>query len=125
MGFKINPRKYILISKKSNGKCWYCGKNVEDISDDTPVGDTPSVDHVNPFSESRDDVKNLVLSCRSCNSSKNNKDIETYRFGCARKKLGIPLLSREIISYLKYVGPIRWEDIIEVYKKHIFYGETL
>lgn len=49
---------------KTDGCCWYCGKQTNPFRDFT-------VDHVHPVSlGGSDDVDNLVPACRSCNCSK-------------------------------------------------------
>ncbi len=50
--------------------CWYCGE-----------GNPSTVDHVRPKSlGGGDDMGNLVLACKSCNSSKKDMLVSAFRF---------------------------------------------
>jgi uncharacterized protein YihD (DUF1040 family) len=52
-----------------NHECGYCGKKLKNLTQD----------HVVPVSKGGGYVKqNIIPACRSCNSSKQNKDIETW-----------------------------------------------
>lgn len=49
---------------KTDGACWYCGRQTNPFRDFT-------VDHVYPVAlGGTDDIDNLVPACRSCNSAK-------------------------------------------------------
>lgn len=62
----------------SQGKCSYCG-----------APDNPSIDHLWPKScGGSDQPENLIFSCRSCNSSKNDLDLLAW---AERKGLFPPL----------------------------------
>lgn len=57
-------REYIEYENQEN-TCFICGEKI--------VGETPSIDHIIPWSYLYDDnLWNLVLTHRSCNSSKSN-----------------------------------------------------
>lgn len=50
--------------------CRYCGCDV----------DVPHLDHVIPFSRGgKTTIENLVVSCRSCNASKKDRDLSGWR----------------------------------------------
>lgn len=52
----------------ARAKCVYCGEPAT------------QVDHIVPVSKGgTDDVSNLVPACRSCNSSKGNRDVDEWR----------------------------------------------
>lgn len=82
-----------MFIKKTNGRCWYCGKyiNVRDkyvLSRLTDIErhnsnifkDNFSVDHVLPTSGGgTDNIDNLVPCCTRCNSMKQGKGIEDLR----------------------------------------------
>jgi hypothetical protein len=54
--------------------CWYCGKEVASR-------DELTADHIFPRSKGGDSsLDNLVLVCKSCNSSKNNMDLLEWYF---------------------------------------------
>lgn len=58
------------ILEKFNNECAYCGFK-QDLT----------MDHVVPTSKNgKDAFNNIVPACRSCNSSKNNKDLESWYF---------------------------------------------
>lgn len=56
--------------------CWYCGK------------ESPStIDHVTPICNGgSDEMSNLVMACKSCNSSKRALSVEDFRFQCSWNK---------------------------------------
>ena len=66
---------------RASGKvCAYCGEELETFHD-------MSIDHFIPVCRGRDDsIENLVCSCRWCNSSKSQRDIESFRMNLAIKK---------------------------------------
>lgn len=65
---KTFKKKRILVFKRDKGMCRYCGCGLDS---------NYTIDHVIPKSKSgTDDLENLVLSCRSCNSRKHTKTIE-------------------------------------------------
>ena len=59
-----------VIWAKTNGRCWYCGK------DTNPFRDF-SIDHLEPGEN--DDFDNLVPCCRYCNCAKSNKNLREFR----------------------------------------------
>jgi len=73
----------IQVWAKTNGRCWYCGKQTTPqsaIDCPGPMRDFFCVDHL--ISKDRgggNDLANLVPCCRSCNSSKGTRGIEEFR----------------------------------------------
>lgn len=56
-----------------NGRCYYCGKDVDPFEHWEP-------DHLIPRSQGGgDELANLVLSCRRCNRSKGGRTVDEYR----------------------------------------------
>jgi len=56
-----------------NGRCYYCGIEVDPFSAWEP-------DHMLPRSQGgNDELSNLVLACRKCNRRKGGRDVEEYR----------------------------------------------
>lgn len=77
---KTTQKDLIKISQKSNGRCFYCNST-----------EASEVDHFvsrywwngwdlenAPWEQKLDDLENLFLSCRSCNSKKRNKHPEVF-----------------------------------------------
>ena len=78
MSKKISARKKAQIISKTDGRCAYCGIELFDDDDSTGAGMT--VDHLTPKSRGgTEELGNLVLCCRSCNSTKGSKTLEEYR----------------------------------------------
>jgi 5-methylcytosine-specific restriction endonuclease McrA len=88
---------------KSEGRCWYCGATVELLS--TNPDTLMSVDHfVSQADGGDDDLSNLVPACRSCNSGKGRRSVETFRWTLYRKANGIPNFSLEQRDWLTAQG---------------------
>jgi len=93
------------IWNKTGGRCYYCGVALNPF---TPGGLT--YDHMIP--QSRDGehlIENLVLACKSCNSSKNDKTVEEYRV-YIRTKTGT---ARIFYGELLERGPKHISDILK------------
>lgn len=108
-----------LAFKKTNGCCAYCGIKLSlNKKDDNYI----QIDHIIPRSKcGKNTLENYFCCCRSCNSSKGSKTIESYRILIMKKQ--IPIVFNEIqIKYLKRIGI----DIFKYHKikKHIFFYET-
>lgn len=72
------PLRNKLI-KRDGMYCHYCGKEMDmDLSQSNLNGVT--VEHMNPKIKGGDnDMSNLVLSCRSCNSKKRTKHYQEFK----------------------------------------------
>lgn len=93
MSLGIKGKDRLIVYKKTNGRCWYCGKqtNVRDRYILSVLADSErydnhikqdgfSIDHINPRSKGgTDDVNNLVPCCRHCNAMKHKRGIEDIR----------------------------------------------
>lgn len=65
---RVFKKRRIVVFKRDKGMCRYCGASLDS---------NYTVDHIVPKSKNgTDDLENLVLSCRSCNSRKSTKTIE-------------------------------------------------
>lgn len=72
----ISKAKRLIVYKKYNGKCAYCGKEIQ-LTD-------MQVDHIIPQrictdKETADRIENLNPSCRRCNHYKRARSIERFR----------------------------------------------
>lgn len=98
-----------IVYKKTNGRCWYCGKKLvitKDIHSYNPDGF--SVDHITPKSKGgRNNIENTVPCCRNCNVVKNKKDLEHFRKILKNKrfkdKFGVTFTEKQI-TFLKNNG---------------------
>ena len=57
-----------MLLERKGGKCEWCGKTV--------TGSDATVDHIDPTAGN--DIGNLALLCRSCNSRKNRKSLDAF-----------------------------------------------
>lgn len=81
------------VSKiQNNNYCWYCGKEMEPFK--------LTKDHVFPRSKGGDnDMDNIIMVCKSCNSSKGNMDL--FKWYAEVRKEWPPL--NVLIHYLKNI----------------------
>jgi hypothetical protein len=109
----ISNRVHDTLWKKSRGKCWYCGIDLSNSN--------ITVDHVHPkYAGGNNSEQNLVYSCRSCNSSKGRKNIETYRIWVSHKTQGIPFFNEQQMAFLEQNG---FDTSVLMPKNHLFFGE--
>ena len=81
-----------LAKIQCNNYCWYCGKEVE------PSKFTK--DHVFPRSKGGDnDMDNIIMVCKSCNSSKGDMDLFEWYAEIRHEFPPIPIL----VHYLKNI----------------------
>lgn len=75
----IRPEKRLAIYIRDGFTCAYCGR---DLKDETP--DQINLDHLLPRSAGGgNDATNLITSCKSCNSSRQDKPWASYATGGA------------------------------------------
>jgi 5-methylcytosine-specific restriction endonuclease McrA len=76
---RLNKKKRQVIFDKTNGRCWYCGCELDDKW---------HADHVEPviriygggmLRPQNDTDENLVPACHPCNLHKHSADLENYR----------------------------------------------
>lgn len=106
--------KKIQILKKSNGNCWYCGKTLNLI--DCKSKDYFIVEHQNTRSN---EIDNLVASCKTCNSTKGSKDVESFRSWYENKNQ----LTAEQCIILGQKGFDTNSITSALTEKKVFYGE--
>ena len=79
---KIRPPDHELYVKKlmeSDGKCYYCGQQMQTKSTPPFYGDAYSIDHKLPIScYGSNDESNLVVCCARCNITKGTMTAETF-----------------------------------------------
>jgi hypothetical protein len=66
-----------VVWLKTNGACWYCGKQTHPFGKDR---DSFQVDHFEPVSRGGTNaIENLVPCCGYCNNVKHNKTLDEIR----------------------------------------------
>jgi len=81
-----------LAKIQNNNYCWYCGKEV--------VPTKLTKDHVFPRSKGGDnDMDNIIMVCKSCNSSKGDMDLFEWYAEIRHEFPPIPIL----VHYLKNI----------------------
>ena len=88
----VGTTKVLAVSMKTDGHCGYCGRKL-------PLeGEDVHVDHMTPRGQGgTNQVSNLVLACKRCNSVKGGKDVEEFReyiFGSAANTIENALVPR-------------------------------
>lgn len=82
-----------IAKVKSDGCCWYCGKEVANKSELT-------IDHVFPRSKGgTNEFSNIIMVCKHCNSSKRNTDLLEWYFESRHEFPPVPILEH----YLKQI----------------------
>lgn len=90
---KLTANKVIEIWKKTEGKCFYCGKNIDNRM---------HIDHFHSVSEGGNNItENLVPCCKSCNLSKSNHDIIDFKERQIYKSLDIEPFTAKQKIFLK------------------------
>lgn len=86
-------KKRTAVWNKCPDHCWYCGKVISK--------EEMCIDHVMPrLSGGTNNIDNLLPSCRSCNSAKRHKHIESYRQWLEWKSVGVEPFTDKQIDYL-------------------------
>lgn len=77
---KLKQKDFIKIAQKSNGRCFYCN-SIEASDVDHFVSkywwNKWDLDNA-PWDKRLDDIENLFLACKDCNSKKRNKHPEDF-----------------------------------------------
>lgn len=69
----LTPQQRRAVYDKTDGICWYCGKQTDAILNF-------HVDHVHPVAlGGSNDSENLVPCCRECNTTKRTRTIDAFR----------------------------------------------
>jgi len=130
MSNQYSRSKIARIAAKTDWHCWYCGREVRRYGIGVSHAETLHLEHSTPRSDGGDNSDdNLVPACGTCNTSKQTKDVERYRFSCMLKDLGIVEFSdAQIDALVTILGFDLYESVRVMYrKKHgcdmRFYGE--
>lgn len=103
-------RKQQAVWDKTNGHCWYCGKQLVIGSPSDPeskriIAQWFVMDHVVPKTHGGSDhIHNLVPACWICNSTKGHKTFEQYRLYLSMRQVGMPYFTVEQIAWLQKQG---------------------
>jgi hypothetical protein len=108
---------YMLLSSFYNGKCFYCGKEIK-------KKESAHVDHFIPWSfVQSDQLWNLVISCSSCNLSKNDKlAIEPFLYSLVDRNG--ELLKSQIVTQRLDMKVYTEKKLLELYQYSIDNGLT-
>jgi 5-methylcytosine-specific restriction endonuclease McrA len=73
-GSKPSRSRKMVVWKRDEWACVYCGVGVVDVLDNPPRGITATVDHVVPRSKGGSHkITNLVTACWNCNKKRADK----------------------------------------------------
>jgi CRISPR/Cas system Type II protein with McrA/HNH and RuvC-like nuclease domain len=117
MKFTINQAAEIW--NKTKGKCFYCGKDLQDSN--------THIDHFYPKAHGgRDIVENYVPSCRSCNLSKRDLDVLSFKEKYIYKTLSVRPFTSKQRMFLYNTFDVDIADFIDnKVQKYIFYYEKM
>ena len=94
-----------LAKIQCNNYCWYCGKEVEPSK--------LTKDHVFPRSKGGDnDMDNIIMVCKSCNSSKGDMDLFEWYAEIRHEFPPIPILVHYLKDFMKAHMPSKNIKII-------------
>jgi len=117
LGEKLHEVRKRKIWEKTEGKCYYCGKVLVENQNDGRDHAAWTMDHVTPRAKGGSDaLNNLVPCCVECNQSKNDKNLEEYRFSLIMEvargiwgeectEMIYSILSNEVAKQLDLVKP--------------------
>lgn len=81
----IRSEKRLAIYIRDNFSCLYCGASLKDAA---PA--EIHLDHLTPRSQGgTNDASNLVTSCRSCNCSRGNRNLEDFAPGGSLDRIAV------------------------------------
>jgi len=95
------------VKAKTNGKCYYCGVNLDGVFD---------VEHLVPQARGGTHaLRNLVPSCKPCNSEKGAKSLEDWRdykhMLIACRDFRLPSFNARQVSWLRSQGFEPYESV--------------
>jgi 5-methylcytosine-specific restriction endonuclease McrA len=75
----LTSKEWLDILEKYNYRCFYCDAEFE-------IENMPTRDHIIPISKGGNNIKeNVIPACKSCNSSKQDKDLIIFEMKIDRK----------------------------------------
>ncbi len=73
------PDLHLVLFVRCGGHCWYCGCQLKETS--------ATIDHVLPIKRGGvTTLRNVVLACTHCNTSKADKTLEEFRVSVGAEK---------------------------------------
>ena len=120
------PDVQLAVWLKTDGLCWYCGKQTDMFSAMGTSGEQLkrkfTIDHfISLRSGGTDELGNLVPACWSCNASKNHRSIEQWRDSLRWKSIG-RLTQRQIDWFHSHGIEIPEPPNIEFYFESVGLG---
>ena len=121
---QYTKQKRAKVFNKYNGRCAYCGDELEFMHIDHIVPKQRGMDYAEAqklgIPKGKDNIENLNPACPSCNISKSTYPLEVWR---NELKLKINRLRRDVtnIRILERYGLLEFKEDKEI----VFYFETL
>lgn len=108
----VTKTKKVKLRLTMPNNCWYCG-----------AIDPSTIDHVQPIAKGgTDDLDNLVLACKCCNSSKRALNVEEFKFQCSWKKTKYSKVINSTDAFRLTKQGVKFDDFIN---DHTFWFEAL
>lgn len=80
----IRPEKRLALYIRDGFGCAYCGRDLKDARPEEVT-----LDHLLPRIKGGDNsASNLVTACRSCNSSRGDRDLQSFAPGGSLERIG-------------------------------------
>lgn len=90
--YSVKSAGAYLARRDGGWHCHYCGCRIHRTPDNCHIIPKPAkatIDHKTPLSKGgADNVRNLVLACKSCNDEKGNQDYLVF-LAYSREKIGL------------------------------------
>jgi len=117
---KVSKNLKRTVYERSEGKCWYCGRQTFQSCSNRFIKSLFTVDHKLPWSRGGfTTLDNLVAACAQCNRDKGDMDVEEFREVSAHGKNAVTVANRR---YLESLG-VDMAAYMEKCAGHEFFGE--
>ena len=84
----IRVEKRAAIYERDGWECVYCGRGPRDARRMSQAAVILSLDHLTPRSQGGDnDARNIVTCCRTCNSSRQDREWQDFAPGGAQERI--------------------------------------